>query len=70
VQVILQSTVKMSHHQPYESQKFSKNKTYDLENNLNPKTNNIQPVLKSLEKKFMDLYIPNRAVTIDESLLF
>jgi hypothetical protein len=48
---------------------FSKNKTCDLENNLNPKTNSIQPILKSLEKKFMDLYIPNRAVTIDESLL-
>jgi hypothetical protein len=48
---------------------FSNDEMYDTENHPNPKLNKIWPIFKNLEKKFMDLYTPERDATIDNSPL-
>ena len=48
---------------------FSDNETYDANTHPQPKLNKIWPVLDIITKKCSSLYIPERDVTIDKSLM-
>ena len=48
---------------------FSNNDTFDPETHPHPKLNNIYEVYCHLENKFRTLYLPDRDVAIDESLM-
>lgn len=48
---------------------FDNNETYNPAVHPNPKLNKIWPIYESLNKKFQLAYIPERNVTIDESLM-
>lgn len=48
---------------------FSDNEVFDAANHPNPKLNKIWPVYQYLENKFKTSYVPERDITVDESLL-
>lgn len=48
---------------------FTNNEIYDPATHPNPKLNKIWPVYEYLNKKFQSAYLPQRDVTIDESLM-
>lgn len=48
---------------------FMNNESYDPHNHPNPKLNKIWPVFHRINKKCSELYIPERDVAVDESLL-
>ncbi|KAJ8967387.1 hypothetical protein NQ314_002892 [Rhamnusium bicolor] len=48
---------------------FSNNETYDPERHPNPKLNKIFLIYDMLVKKFRDFVVPDKHITIDESLL-
>ncbi|XP_067140293.1 piggyBac transposable element-derived protein 4-like [Centruroides vittatus] len=48
---------------------FSSNDNYDPTTHPNPKINKIWPIVTNLNKKFSDLYVPERDISVDESLM-
>lgn len=48
---------------------FSNNETYDPQTHPNPKLNKIWQIYETINEKFSTLYIPERDISVDESLL-